>query len=127
MANPSIVNATAVGKEVVRRYYVDGLAEAPTAVITGVANHIMTTVSIIISERSNLTDSMFNIILHPDGSGTGLYLMTDEPIPSKSTFVFNDRMAITGTDILKIEAASPGGTCTLDVWATYIDQQFAAP
>ena len=127
MANPSIVNATAVGKEVVRRYYVDGLAESPTAVITGVANHIMTTVSIIISERSNLAASMFNIILHPDGSGTGLYLMTDELIPNKSTFVFNEKLAVTGTDILKIEGASASGACTMDVWATYIDQQFAAP
>ena len=125
MANPSIVNATAVGKEVVRRYYVDGLAESPTAVITGVANHIMPTVSSIISERSNLDDSMFNIILHPDGSGTGLYLMTDELIPNKSTFVFNEKLAV--TDILNIEGASASGACTMDVWATYIDQQFAAP
>ena len=126
MPTPSIVNATAVGKEVIRRNYFDGVAEAGVIVLQGLANHTMTTVSIIISERSNLSDSLFNMIFHPD-AGTGMYLLTNEPIPNQSTFIFNDKVAITGTDRIFIECSSASDAATLDVWVTYIDQQFAAP
>ena len=51
MPNPSIVNATAVGKEVIRRSYIDGAGETEATILTGVANHIMTIVSIIIRPR----------------------------------------------------------------------------
>ena len=126
MANPSDVNASAVGKEVIRRYYVDALGETPTAVITGIANHVMTVVSIVIAERLILSDAKFNLSIEPDG-GSAIFLLTNEPIPNQKTFIFNDRIAITGTDVLKIEAISASSTAALDVWATYIDQEFAAP
>lgn len=123
MANPSTVNATAAGKEVIRRFYVDGLAETATVVLQGAADHIMTTISIMISNRSGNTDDKFHMIFTPDG-GSDLYMLTDEPFPSQKTFIFNEKVAITGTDVIKIQGVSASSTCEMDVWCTYIDQHF---
>ena len=127
MANPSIVNATAVGKEVIRRSYIDGQAETEGTILTGVANHVMTIVSIIIAERAGLSDSYFEIYVDYDAGGSDLWLKSATLVPAWQTFIWSDRFAITGTDKLHINGSSAGGTAAYDVWCTYIDQQFAAP
>ena len=127
MANPSTVNATAVGKEVIRRSYIDGQAETDGTIITGVANHIMTVISIIICERAGLSDAYFDLYVDYDLGGTDLKLMASQNVPSGGTYIVNDRFAITATDKLHIIGTSAGGTAAFDVWCTYIDQQFAAP
>jgi len=127
MPNPSIVNATAVGKEVIRRSYLDGAAETETTILTGVANHIMTIVSIIITERAGLSDAYFEMYVDYDLGGTDLQLKDSTAVPSGGTFIWSDRFAITATDKLHFKGASAGGTAAFDVWCTYIDQQFAAP
>lgn len=126
MPNPSIVNATAVGKEVIRRSYLDGTAESEATLITGVANHIMTVLSIIVNERAALTDSHFVLYVDYDLGGSDLYL-ADQYVGADETFVWSDRFAITATDKLHFKGISAGGTASYDVWCTYIDQQFAAP
>tara|TARA_R100000808_G_C2024661_1_gene71275 strand:+ start:93 stop:470 length:378 start_codon:yes stop_codon:yes gene_type:complete len=125
MANPSTVNTTASGKEVVRRSYIDGAGETEATILTGVANHIMTIVSIIICDRSNQSDALFSMYVDFDLGGTDLYLLEDQSCGSKSTFVFNDRFAITATDKLHIIGSSSAGTAQYDVWCTYIDQDWS--
>ena len=127
MANPSEVNATAVGKEVIRRSYIDGQAEGEGTILTGVANHIMTIVSIIIIERGGRDDVTFSMYIDADLGGADVYLVNVRPLISQETFIWNDRFAITATDKLHIIGAAAGGTAEYDVWCTYIDQQFAAP
>ena len=127
MPNPSIVNATAVGKEVIRRSYIDGQAETEGTILTGVANHIMTIVSIIICERGGRNDVTFSMYIDYDLGSSDLYLVEIQPLVSQKTFIWNDRFAITATDKLHIIGAAAGGTAAYDVWCTYIDQQFAAP
>jgi len=127
MANPSIVNATAVGKEVIRRSYLDSPAEAEATILTGVANHVMTIVSIIICEKVVSTDNKFSLYVDADSAGSDIYLIKDQPLYNADTFVFSDRFAITATDKLHFIASSAGGTSSHDIWCTYIDQQFAAP
>ena len=126
MANPSITNATAIGKEVIRRSYLDGAGETESTVLLGVANHIMTIISIIIVERGGLTDSSFKLYIDYDLGGTDLYILNNVELGNSETYVWNDRFAITETDKLIIIGAS-AGTASYDVWCTYIDQQFAAP
>ena len=126
MANPSIVNATAVGKEVLRRSFIDGGGESAADILIGEANHIYTILSIIVLERSDIADVNFDLYVKPDG-GSPLYFTWQQAIPQKGTFVWSDRFVITGTDNLEIEPRSTGGTAAIDVWCTYIDQQFAAP
>jgi hypothetical protein len=125
MANPSITNATAVGKEVIRRSYVDALPESSTVVLQGVANHIFTILSMVICERSASADAGFYMYILPDG-GTAIYLCVNQFIGPEGTYIWNDKIALTETDTLKMECAG-AGTVTMDIWITYIDQQFAAP
>ena len=125
MANPSEVNPTASGKEVIRRQYYDGIGESAVVVLQGVADHIMTTVSIIICERMGLSDGIFHMIFYPDASSTGLYMLQDQSLPSTQTFIFNEKVAITNTDAIKIVGESVSGTAGYDVWVTYIDQDFS--
>tara|TARA_R110002051_G_scaffold148095_1_gene220703 strand:- start:609 stop:992 length:384 start_codon:yes stop_codon:yes gene_type:complete len=127
MANPSIVNATAVGKEVIRRSYIDGMAETEATIVTGVANHVMTIVSIIFAERGGLADSTFSLYVDGDLAGTNIYLGEAIACGAAGVFVWSDRFAITATDKLHAFGASASGTASYDVWCTYIDQQFAAP
>lgn len=127
MANPSIVNATAVGKEVIRRSYIDNQQETEGTILAGVANHIMTIVSIIICERGGLSDSKFSMYVDYDLGAVDLYLLANQEVGNSETFIWSDRFAITATDKLHIIGASSAGTATYDVWCTYIDQQFAAP
>ena len=128
MANPSITNATAIGKEVIRRTYYDGLGSSPTTVLQGVANHIMTIVSIVICERADHSDANFFMYIAPDG-GTTIYLAVAEHVGGEGTYIWNDKFALTETDALKMEAwtGPASGAGQMDIWITYIDQQFAAP
>ena len=125
MANPSTVNATASGKEVVRRSYLDGAAEAEATILTGVANHIMTLISIIICDRSNESDALFSMYVDFDLGGTDLYLLENQSCGSRETFIWNDRFALTATDKLHIIGASTAGTAQYDVWCTYVDQDWS--
>ena len=127
MANPSITNATAIGKEVIRRSYIDGAGEVESTILTGVANHIMTIISIVINAKNLYADAVFSMYIDADLAGSDIYLLTDTPLGVKDTFTWSDRFAITETDKLHIIGASAAGTAQYDVWCTYIDQQFAAP
>jgi hypothetical protein len=127
MPNPSIVNATAIGKEVIRRSYIDGAAETEATILTGVANHIMTIVSIIICDKSTQADNNFDMYVDYDLGGTNLNLLVTQDVGASGTFVWSDRFAITATDKLHMIGYSAAGTAAYDVWCTYIDQQFAAP
>ena len=122
MATPSTVNETASGKEVIRRSYIDGLAEAEADIIIGAANHIYTIISIIVCERAGLSDALFELYLDPDAGGTDMSIADNVPVPNSGTFVWSDRFSITGTDKLHIIGKSAGGTAHFNVWCTYIDQ-----
>jgi hypothetical protein len=125
MANPSTVNPTASGKEVIRRSYIDGAAESEATILTGVASHIMTIISIIICDRSGQADNKFDLYVDFDAGGTDVYLLKDQAVGANNTFVFSDRFALTATDKLHIVGASAAGTAQYDVWCTYIDQDWS--
>jgi len=123
MANPSTVNATASGKEVLRRTYYDNVPEAGASILTAPSDHICTILSIIVLERNSLSDSMFDLYIAPDG-GTDVYLLINQPVSAYDTFVWSDRFTITGGDVLKLLAKSAGGTANFDMWCSYIDQDW---
>jgi len=125
MPNPSTVNATASGKEVIRRSYFDGVGETEETILLGVANHIMTIISIIICDRSGQADNQFDLYVDFDAGGTDVYLLKNQSIGANNTFVFTDRFALTATDKLHIVGVSSAGTAQYDVWCTYIDQDWS--
>ena len=123
MANPSTVNPTASGKEVLRRAFFDGAGEADNTILTAPTDHICTIVSIVVLERSDLSDVTFNLYTTPDGGAT-LYLMINQAIPAYGTFIWSDKIVLTGGDVLKLQPASTGSTANCDIWVSYIDQDW---
>ena len=123
MANPSTVNATASGKEVLRRTFSDGAGETASIILTAPTNHIITILSIVIIEQSDLTDAKFDLFVLPDG-GSALYLLVNQEVGTRETFVWNDKFVLTGGDVLKTQTYSVAGTATVDIWCSYIDADF---
>ena len=67
MANPSTVNATASGKEVLRRFHQNDVTTSGIEVINGVAAHIYTIISIVVYNDSG-TETGLQMFLYPDGT-----------------------------------------------------------
>ena len=124
MANPS-TGFGGAGTEVIRRSYIDNQGETEGTIITGVANHIMTVISIIVTDMVGLADNQFDIYIDYDLGGTDVWLLNRETTGHSGTFVFSDRFSITETDKLHIKGYSASSTAGFDVWCTYIDQQLA--
>ena len=120
----SDVGGSGVGSEVLRRTYIDNAGETETTLCTGVANHIMTIISMVFCEVAGRTDGMFDIYMDYDLGGTNLYLLANNSVPNYSTFIWNDKIVLTDTDKLHMVGASAGGTASYDVWVSYTDQEF---
>lgn len=108
------------GAEVVKvsTAYVNATSAEQT-IITGVANHIYTILSVIICEQGN-ADELIHLYIDDDGS-TEIYLLLFQPLKARETFIWNDKFAISGTDCLRIASASSASyyyTCT------YVDQDW---
>ena len=104
------------GTEVLQRKFYDGLAAGSTNILTGVANHIYTILSITF--QASGSSPYINITMSPDGSGS-IKILADQPIPTGQTFVFNDKIVMVGTDIMAIYA-----NVSTDIWLSYIDQNW---
>ncbi len=113
------------GTEVLKRSYVDGTSDTPQTLITGVANHIYTVLSIVITEVANRADAHFRLYIDYNAGGTDLRL-NDEVVGAYNTFIWNDKIVLTGTDKLHFLGLSSAGTADYDVWCTYIDQDFGS-
>jgi len=123
MANPS-TGFGGAGTEVIRRSYLDGVGTSETTIITGVANHIITVLSIIIVNGvASSTDNYFQLYVDADLGGTDIGLTWRMYCNDKDTFTWSDRFALTETDKLHIKGY--GTSVEYDVWCTYIDQQLA--
>lgn len=109
------------GTEVLKRHYVHALSNTETALITGVANHIYTVLSVVWTELGDATEAVHMYIGH-DAGATDIYLMSSQSITSEQTFVWNDKFVLTGTDILYTRTANASN---VDVWITYIDQDWS--
>lgn len=122
MANPSTTNATAIGKEVIRRTYTNSSGNSEFTLLSGVANHIITVISIIMCSQTT-SEMDIDLYIDADLAGTDIKLLNTFRLNGKQTFVWNDKFALTETDKLHGDSTDAGG---VDWWITYIDQQFAA-
>ena len=109
------------GTEVLKRHYVHALSNTETALITGVANHIYTVLSIAWTEQADATETVHMYIGY-DGGSTDIYLMSSQSLNSEETFVWNDKFVLTGTDILYTRTAN---AANVDCWISYIEQDWS--
>ena len=93
-------------------------ATTGTSSYTVPANHIITVISIYINEVND-TDELFTLYIN-DGSND-LYLLREQSLTSKSTFVVNDRFVLKAGHYLKFNLVSAGD---VDAYCTYIDQDW---
>jgi len=119
MANPSTTGPSGAGTEVLRRVAFEGKSNITTPVLTVAANHIITILSLLLVNRqdANVTFDIFTLV---DGSGS-FYIQSAQTIASHDCFVWNDKLVITETDILKVYCTSTSH----DIYCSYIDQEFA--
>ena len=83
-----------------------------------VADHIYILLSLTIANTHGSSDEIFSMKV----TGTNaVALIEQQSVPSQSTFIFNDKMAIIGADDLEIW----NNVTTLNYYLTYIDQDWS--
>ena len=109
------------GTEVLKRGCFTVTDTTDTKIIDGVANHIYSVISIVITETAGNAET-FGLFLDPSAAGTDYEIISlATALGADETFVFNDRLVLSGTDELNFKA---GGTCDIDIVITYIDQDW---
>ena len=116
---------TGSGSEILKRGYIDGQAETEGTLITGVALHIYSIISIIINERANISDALFDLYVDPSAGGTDYFLLKNQALPSYTTFIFKDPFVLHGTDKLHIIGSSAGSTFGADIHISYVDADWS--
>ena len=109
------------GTEVLKREVFTVTDSTDTVILNGVADHIYTVLSIVITETS-ASDEVFGLFIDSQASGTDYEIISlATPLSADSTFVFSDRLVLYGTDELNFSA---GGGCNIDIVISYIDQDW---
>ena len=107
------------GTEVLNRGTFNITDNSNTKILDGVANHIYTVLSIIITETAGNAET-FGLFLDASAGGTNYEIISfANALPADSTFVFNEKLVLVGTDELNFKA---GGSCAISVVISYIDQ-----
>ena len=109
------------GSEVLKRGTFTVTGTADTKILDGVANHVYTVLSIVITETAGAAE-VFGLFLDPSAGGTDYEILSlATPLGADETFIFNDRLVLTGTDELNFKSA---GTCDIDIVISYVDQDW---
>jgi len=111
------------GTEVLKRAYKHENNGVWADLITGAANHIYTILSIIFQEQAG-DDEQIRIRVDVNAAGSNeicIFGSGEVNLPANSTFVFSDKLVLTGTDKLQIYTSAGN----VDIYVSYIDQDFS--
>ena len=117
MANPSTTGPSGIGSEVLRRFHAIGANNTTTTLLTVGTDMIVTVLSVSCTNQDSSGRTFF-LTVHPDGGNQCVIARHD--MPATSTFIFNDKLVLTETDILKLESTSTDH----DIYVSYIEQEF---
>ena len=109
------------GTEVLKVAHIAGVTNSENVLINGVANHIYTILSISVCETGGASET-FDLYIDDDGCGTDYEILSDQAIGANETFVWNDRLVLSGTDHLCMITAN---SANIDVVISYIDQDWS--
>ncbi len=113
---------TGSGSERIKYTKIAALTNSDQNLITGVALHIYTVLSIIVCETVGGAGEKIQLrITDSDGSSNECFILQHIPVGVNETFVFNDRFSFDGDKKLIINAIA---TADLDVICSYIDQDW---
>ena len=109
------------GTEVLKRASIHGLTNSYQTILTGVANHIYTILSVTFCETAGDPEKIdMRVDISASGSNP-IQLLDRSDIAARDTFVWNDKIVLTGIDQLEVQIQSAGD---VDVYVSYIDQDF---
>ena len=109
------------GSEILTRGFFTVTSTGDTKILDGAAaNWIYSVLSITVCETAGAAET-FDLFLDPSAGGTDYEILSDQALPANSTFVFNDRLVLHGTDELNFKA---GGSCNIDIVINYIAQNW---
>ena len=108
------------GTEVLKRGTFTVTDTTDTKIIDGVANHIYTVLSISVAETAGNAET-FDLFLDPSAGGTDYEILSDQAIGANETFIWNDKLVLSGTDHLCMITAN---SANIDVTISYIDQDW---
>jgi len=107
------------GSEILKVKIEDNVTNETVILITGVADHIYTILSIIMHNNTATTKN-HALKVEDDNNGTDSEIC-NENIDSWGTFIWNDKFVLSGTDQLKLTVPSGADT---NVVCSYIDQDW---
>ena len=99
-------------------------AQASTAVVA--ANHIITPISIIICNLNTTNAYNIDMAVDTDISGGAIqYILYEQSVPSKGTFIFNDKFVLHPSDALKFRVNVDASGDNFSVYISFIDQDWS--
>ena len=99
-------------------------SQASTAVVA--ANHIITPISIIICNQNTSNAYNIDMAVDTDISGGAIqYILYEQSVPSKGTFVFNDKFVLHPSDALKFRVNVDASGDNFSVYISFIDQDWS--
>ena len=108
------------GTEVLKNIRIENVTNSYSTLINGVADHIYTIISIIFTEVGG-ADELLYVNTSAAGDTTRCAIMQGQALLAASTFVWNDKFVLTGTEELHVKT---GTSATVDVVCSYIDQDW---
>ena len=112
---------TGTGTEVLSRGTFTVTGTSDTKILDGVALHVYTVLSIVITETAGAAE-VSGLFVDPSAGGTDYEIISlATALAADSTFIFNDSIVLVGTDELNFKA---GGSCDIDIVISYIDQDW---
>ena len=109
------------GTEVLKVHLQNANDTTELTLINGVADHIYTILSITFCERAGNAEVISGLYITNDGGSDDFYIIDDQALGADETFVWNDRIVLSGTDELRMQMAA---TCLVDIIVSYIDQDW---
>ena len=108
------------GTEVLKVSKLNPTNVAEQVLINGVADHIYTVLSIITCETTG-NPEIFSMFIKHAGTSTAYYILHSQALTGKETFIWNDRIVLSGTDELVWVS---DGACNIELVCSYIDQDW---
>ena len=97
-------------------------SQAASAVVA--ADHILTIISVIICNQSVSYSFPIDMAVDTASGGNTQFLLYDQDIASKGTFIFNDRFVLHPADALKFRVNKDASGDNTSVYVSFIDQHF---
>lgn len=111
---------TGSGTEVLKVFVSNVTNDTEQLLINGVANHIYSVLSVTVCETGNAAET-FEMYVADDGGSTDHHYLKDQALGAKETFVWNDRIVVSGTDELIVKCPA---SCAISITCSYIDQDW---